>query len=549
MHHDERSAGFMALGVGLAGGLAVVVTTSGTAAVELHPAVIEAHQAGIPLIACTADRPPELQDVGAPQTVDQTHLYGRSTRWFHQPGVPDWEARGSWRSLAARSIEEAQQRGTGRPGPVHLDLAFREPLVGTPLDLPAGRGDVAPWRRTSGGADAAVGSDAVTGDLRDLLERTAGRGIIVAGARAPAPVVRSLGSALGWPVLAGARCALPSAHGASLPEGEPVVVHGFDALLRTAFAADHRPRAVLWLGERPASKVLGEWVVAADAHQVTVRDHGRLVDPAHSVAEIWTGGEGAWYRSLLGAARRHDHRDRSWQQGWASAAASAADAVDGVLAAHDGLTEPGVARALTAAAAAEGGNGTPIDLVVSSSMPIRDVEWFGAFDAPLDVLANRGANGIDGVVSTAVGVALQNRRAGRGRRTALLVGDIALLHDTNGLLGLRRRDLDLTIVVLDNDGGGIFSFLPQRRALAPDRFEQLFGTPHGVDLAALAAAHDLPLTRPAGAAEAADVMAKAIGSHGTEMIVIETDRDANVKVHDELGAAVAARLGVAAPTG
>jgi len=179
-------------------------------------------------------------------------------------------------------------------------------------------------------------------------------------------------------------------------------------------------------------------------------------------------------------------------------------------------------------------------LVVSSSMPVRDVEWFAAPRSGVQVLANRGANGIDGVVSTAVGVALAAR--GTGSATVVLIGDVALLHDSNALLGLADRGVDLTIVVVDNDGGGIFSFLPQGQALEADRFEQLFGTPHGVDLSVLAAAHGLMTVEPATGADIADAVRASIGAGGSRMVQIRTDRTANVEVHDQLNGAVAAAL-------
>jgi len=542
VHHDERSAGFLALGVGLAGGLAMVMTTSGTAAVELHPAIVEAHQGGVALIVCTADRPPELLDVGAPQTVDQTHLFGRSVRWFHQPGVPDWRARGSWRSLAARSIAEAVPPGGGPAGPVHLNLAFREPLVGTARPLPPGRADGRPWLQArTAPAPGSAEAVASQGWEADLVARAAGRGVIVAGAGADPSAVRRLGPALGWPVLADARFPVANAHGVAGRSPDLVVIHSFDAVLRSAFAAAHCPRTVLWLGERPASKVLGEWVAGSGSMEVSVRASGRFVDPSHTVELELGGPPEAWCGALLDAARPQD-RDPAWQRAWAGAARAAEAAVDETLARHPEPTEPGVARTLTRIAGCQSAAGAGVDVVVSSSMPIRDVEWFGAFDSDLGVLANRGANGIDGVVSTAVGISVENRRKGDGRRTALLIGDIALLHDSNGLLGLAGRRVDLTVVVVDNDGGGIFSFLPQRSVLPGDRFEQLFGTPHGVDLAALTRLHGLPVDQPKSGGEVGSAIEAALISGGVKVIVVRTDRAANVAVHDELNAAVASRV-------
>ncbi len=535
VHHDERSAAFVALGIGLAGGLAVVVTSSGTAAVELHPAVVEAHQAGVGLIACTADRPPELHDVGAPQTVDQTRLYGPATRWFCQPGVPSWDERASWRHLAARSVVEARgPASTAGPGPVHLDLAFREPLVGEPRPLPEGRPAGRPWLERP----AAAPVEHPVEIHPELLGDGPVRGVVVAGADGAAEVLE-LARSLGWPVLADPRSGLRAASGrpASVPGAGPVVA-GFDALLRTPFADEHLPTVVVWSGARPASKVLGQWVARSAALELAARPSGRLVDPDRSVGLDLIGPVDGWIAALVALVA--DRCDPGWGPAWRGAEAAVQGAIDRVLDAHEEPTEPAVARTLTRVAASAPGDG--VDLVVSSSMPVRDVEWFGAPDTPARVLANRGANGIDGVTSTAVGVALANRRSGSGRRTVLLIGDVAFLHDTNGLLGLAGRGLDLTIVVVDNDGGGIFSFLPQRTRLGHERFEQLFGTPHGVDLGVLAGAHRVEVRRPTTSAELDAALGEALHDGGTRLLHVRTERDANLAVHDELHAAVAAAV-------
>ena len=521
VHLDERAAGFVALGLGLATGRpAVVLTTSGTAAVELHPAVVEAHQAGVPMLAVTANRPPELFDVGAAQTVDQLHLYGRSVRWFAAPGPPSAEASGSWRSLAARAVLEAVGHPTG-PGPVHLDLSFREPLVGAAGPLPEGRADGAPWH-TAGGQRVAV-DRAGAARLAELLD--ADRGVIVAGAGAGEPgAVVALAAATGWPVLADPRSGARLDHAA-------VVAHA-DAILRhEPTATDLRPDVVLRLGAPPASKVLAGWLAASGARQVAVDAHGRWFDADRTAHHVLHADPTAVATALARLVARP--ASDAWAGRWAAAEAAASGAVDGVLAAHSEPTEPGAARALLAALA------PGATLVVSSSMPVRDVEWFGGRHPGVRVLANRGANGIDGVVSTAVGAALASR--GTGAPTAVLVGDVAFLHDANALLGLLERHVDLTIVVVDNDGGGIFSFLPQAEALPGERFEQLFGTPHGVDLALVAAAHGLVTIEPAAAADLATALGAALAG-GVQLVRVRTDRAANVAVHQELHAAVAAAL-------
>jgi 2-succinyl-5-enolpyruvyl-6-hydroxy-3-cyclohexene-1-carboxylate synthase len=220
--------------------------------------------------------------------------------------------------------------------------------------------------------------------------------------------------------------------------------------------------------------------------------------------------------------------DDGWLREWTAAEDAAQHAIDEVLTAQIELTEPFVARAVA---------GYASTLVVSSSMPVRDLEWYAAPRDGLRVLANRGANGIDGVVSTAVGVAIES-----GEPVTVLIGDIAFLHDSNALLGLASRDLDLTIVVVDNRGGGIFSFLPQATTYAPDAFEALFGTPHDVDITTLAAAHGIPTVRvhaPGGLVSALEVASYAPGSH---VVLVPTDRHTNVAVHEQVHAAVAVAL-------
>ncbi|WP_426572317.1 2-succinyl-5-enolpyruvyl-6-hydroxy-3-cyclohexene-1-carboxylic-acid synthase [Aquihabitans sp. McL0605] len=524
VHHDERAAGFVALGLGLASGRpAVVLTTSGTAAVELHPAVVEAHQASVPVVVITADRPPELHHVGAPQTVDQVRLFGDAARWFTDPGVPDAVSAGTWRSLAARSIAEATTGPRG-PGPVHVNLAFREPLVGRVGALPEGRPHGAPWHTTEG-RRAAVDRFG-TARLTELLD--ADRGVIVAGGGAGDPaVVLSLAAATGWPVLADPRsgCRIP----------EPGVIAAFDAILRhESTAAALRPDVVLRLGEPPASKVLGQWLAASGATEVAVDAHGRWFDAARTAAHVLHADPAAAGQALIHLVGGRTESNAAWTGSWARAEAAAQEAIDTVLARHEAPTEPGIARAV-AAALPPGST-----LVVSSSMPVRDLEWFAAPRTDLRVLANRGANGIDGVVSTGVGAALAARSSGAA--TAVLIGDVALLHDTNALLGLADRGVDLTIVVVDNDGGGIFSFLPQATTLAGDRFEQLFGTPHGVDLTLLAAAHGLMTVEPAGGADVDTAVRASVGAGGSRLVRIRTDRTDNVAIHDKIHAAVATAL-------
>ena len=521
---DERSAAFFALGIGLCtGGPALVLTTSGTAAAELHPAVIEAHHGGVPLLVVTADRPPEAHDVGAPQTIEQSDLYGPALRWRADPGVPDPSAAHSWRSLAARAMAEARGFG-GRPGPVHLNLAFREPLVGRAGPLPPGRDGARPWHRAlSGPRTVPPGTD-------ELADRLSGRrGLIVSGAGTGNPAaLHRLADLLGWPVLADARS----------PARTPAraTVATFDALLRhKAFAHRARPEAVLRLGGAPASRVLAAWLASSHAEEVAVGSDGAWVDPDRSAAAVVAANPADVCRAL--ADQNPKPAPRSWGELWSRAEHKAQDTIDQVLAEHREPTEPGVARTLVSCLSPGAG------LMVASSMPIRDVEWYARPRANVRVMANRGANGIDGTLSTMLGVAAGSK----GRPTVGLLGDLAFLHDAGALLGAAGRGLDAVIVVVDNRGGGIFSFLPQATSVPTSLFERLFVAPHDVDLTALARVHGLRAHELGEAAELAPAVASGLDAGGITVIVARTDRKANVAVHDELHDAVSAALDSAVP--
>jgi 2-succinyl-5-enolpyruvyl-6-hydroxy-3-cyclohexene-1-carboxylate synthase len=514
---DERSAGFVALGLGLAQGRpAVVVTTSGTAAAELHPAVIEAHQAGVPMVAVTADRPAELHGVGAPQTIEQESLFANALRWSATPGVADRAVMATWRSLAARSVAEAVAHPAG-PGPVHLNLAFREPLLGQATVMPEGRGGGAPWHQVLLGA--APPPEDLVAEL--IAWADAGRrGLVVAGAGSGRQAAVAA-AALGWPLLA------DPTSGARVPG--PVTVAAADALLRVPEIGAWRPEVVLRLGQPWASRVLSTWLAGLGpaVEQILVDAYGRWADPERQAARVVRGDAGALCQALI-TARPRGRELSEWARQWAHAEAAAQGAIDEVLAATGELTEPGLARTL-AASVAYGSR-----LFVSSSMPVRDVEWFARPREGSTVLANRGANGIDGIVSTALGVGLD------GPVTALM-GDLAFLYDAGALLWARERPVDCTLVVVDNDGGGIFSFLPQADGVPGEQFERFWGTPHGLDLAQVAAAYRIPVTEVTSAADLPAVLAGASGP-GVRVVLARTNRAANVAVHRQLEAAVAAAV-------
>lgn len=506
--HDERSASFCALGIAKATGVpAVLLCTSGTAAAHFHAAVVEAHHGAVPMLVCTADRPPELHDVGAPQTIDQQELYGTAVRLFVDAGVPDSAARGHWRALARRcfGVATAHTQWTGPaapPGPVHLNLPFREPLLGVPGRLPDADEAVAT------GADAEDRAASVEVAASIVAETAGGRrGVVVAGGGAPLEVV-ALARALSWPVFADIRS--PARHC-----GESNVVAAFDPLLRVeSFAAAHRPEVVLRFGEPPASKVLGQWCAASGAVLVQIGADSRVFDPDRTARRMLVADLAAVAAAAAGAVRSCDDE---WLSDWCEAARAAAGAIADAV--RSEWSEPAVAAAVTRAL-------NPDEAaVVSSSMPIRDMEWFSPPCPGVVFHSNRGTNGIDGVVSTAVGVA-----RGSACRTTLLIGDIAFIHDINGLVGLAGRGLDLRIVVTNNDGGAIFDFLPQAAALAPIEYETLFGTPHGTRLESLAEAHCIPHV----AVGSLESLQRALEHPGPVVIEARTARSTNVAAHDRL---------------
>jgi 2-succinyl-5-enolpyruvyl-6-hydroxy-3-cyclohexene-1-carboxylate synthase len=515
--HDERSASFAALGIGLSSKSgrsmpALLLCTSGTAAVEFHAAVVEAHYASVPMLVCTADRPPELQGVGAAQTIDQQNLYGTSTRLFVDAGVADDKGRDNWRQLAQKVLSAAIQADAG---PVHLNLPFREPLVGISETLPA----LIASQVVNPFDDPQVVSQDVMKKFSAICEEE--KGVILAGNGIDDPkMVLELAHRLQWPVFAdsrsGCRVDIGDAHGAT-------VVSNADILLRDSeTATTYVPLVVLRFGEPPVSKVVNAWLRENKCTYVAVSETPQLIDPDKIVVDHVVAKASHVCESLNTQVQQKPAT--SWVTSWAKLQATCSSILGSMWSESSDLTEPLVARTLVDAMPQDS------NLVLSSSMPVRDVEWFSAPRVGVRVLSNRGVNGIDGVVSTAVGVATES-----GKVTALLIGDIALLHDTNGLLNLMQRAVDLKIVVVDNKGGGIFSFLPQSTTLDPQRFEQLFGTPHNVDIGQLVQAHGLSNVTVKTVAQ----LKGALAQHGSRVIIVNTDRRQNVADHDAVYAAVA----------
>ena len=511
---DERSAGFVALGIAKSTGLPVAVTTtSGTASANLLPAVVEAYEARVPLILLTADRPPELRDVGAGQAIDQIKLFGSFAKWFvevgnHEPG------RGCavhHRALGSRAYATALG---GRPGPVHLNLPLREPLAPVrdetidPADW-EGRPGGEPWVTVTEPAGAAgIDLGPQVGAVR--------RGVFVCGSSHASldELVPRVAAGLGWPILADAVSGLRAG-----PHDRSHVIAHYDALLRSEdWASAHAPELVIRIGDTPTSKPLRAWL--AEAPQIVIDPHLRWDEPTRAAQTIVAAEPESALAGLLDAAT---DPDPAWIDEWRSADACVPEAL---AAAPPELIEPAVCFAL--AGSLHAGS----TLWVSSSMPIRDLETFApSIETPIRFLANRGANGIDGVVSSALGAAIAGTDP-----VIVLIGELALLHDASGVIAAGRVGAPVGIVCLNNGGGGIFDFLPVAGAADRDDYEQHIATPVPADLAHLAALGGMEHVVAASPAEAAERARPGV------LVEVKSDREANVRLHRELFADVAARL-------
>lgn len=509
VHLDERAAGFFALGIAKATGRPVAVAcTSGTAAAELLPAVVEASMSRATLVLLTADRPPELRGVGANQTIEQVGLFGGYVRVSIDAPVPgDAPDERTWHDLVPRLTRASMG---WPPGPVHLNLPFREPLVGTPEVLPAS---------LPSGTKLTLSAAAEPEDLEALefeLSSTTD-GLILAGSvRGSPPTLTELAARAGWPLLAEptSNLRVPGALAA-----------GQFLLADARFSDEHVPEVVLQFGAAPTSPAALGLVRRAGRLVIVDQDHlvadphrkaawTLRVDPAGFVSELLFGHE--------------PRRESAWLRAWRDADEAAAAAVDSLV---DGWDEPFEGRVARDVAASVPDGGA---LVVGSSMPVRDLDAYMRPREGLRVLANRGASGIDGFVSTALGVS-----AAVGAATALC-GDLTLLHDVGSLIWSAGGGLECVIVVPNNDGGAIFSFLPQREL---PEFEELFATPHGLDLGAVCRAAGAGHARVERAGDLIPAIDRARDARGIHIVEVPIDRARNVELHGAVQEAVAAALG------
>ena len=485
---DERSAGFFALGRSLATQRAtIILVTSGTAATELHPVVAEADLARVPLIVVTADRPPELHGVGAPQTVLQSQIFSSMVRRFEEPGVAREESRASWRPLASRLWRAALANSAG---PVHLNAAFVEPLVGEVEELPDGRANGEAWRRDE---------HAARGDRREIS--VGSRPLVIGGVGANLDVLEQA-QRFGWPVLGDATVLGSTAY--------------FDSILRDDVVSKVlSPDFVIRCGALPASKVLAQRLREWRAPVWAVGETNEINDP-ESLIERSVGGP---VRLVAVDANSASVYGELWRAASAVAGEVLSQFDDGASL----LSEPSIARLLVRLSGE-----TTTSLVVGSSMPIREIEWWGE-PRSTPLFANRGVNGIDGVNSTVLGVAA-------GARAIGLVGDVTFLHDVSALTdGLGAVGGACALVVVDNGGGGIFSFLPQASSLDSDLFSELFSTPRHHDVVAIARSFSHRGVVVETNDELQSAVRDAVGREGLTVIVatVPHHRD-NVILHDEL---------------
>ena len=521
---DERSAGFFALGLAKGSRRAVgLICTSGTAAANYLPAVVEAHHSGVPLLVLTADRPPELRGWGANQTIDQVRLYGTNVRWYAEmPVASEGEP-----AVARRFAARASALATGTPrGPVHLNWRLREPLepdAGVPLvfEPPA-----TPIRAVGTGASDAESLRTVV-DVITAYER----GVIVAGPMDPGTIapedVHEVARRSGWPVLAEPTSQLRT----EARDGAPIVSTTAHLLRVEEFTSRHRPDAVLRVGGSPTATVLCRWLQEVSPERtMLLNGGGAWSEASFTLTDMVRVEPGRAFSQLRDELPPLDGR-ASWPESWLRADAAAAAVV--AAAVTDGpLLEPAVVRTLARALPAGA------SLYVSNSMPVRDLDlfWSGARDG-IEIYANRGASGIDGLVSSALGVAASGRDP-----VVLLTGDLALLHDLGGLLAAARLGLPLTTVVVNNDGGGIFSLLPIAELGESVRFRELFHTPHGADLGTLVRGAGVEYGRATDRDGLDAALAAAMSDPAPWVIEVAVDAAAEAAAHRVLGEAVRASL-------
>lgn len=542
MHVDERSAAYF--GLGMAKQLrqpVALLCTSGTAAANFLPAIVEAKLTHVPLLVLTADRPHELRDNGAPQSIDQNHLYGTYVKWFVEVALPEAT------NAALRYIRTIADRASALTqampaGPVHLNFPLREPLTPEPLldqplppvaqrDLVAWRGrpDNAPYVDVHN-APAGVPDAATIASLTDMVHIVR-RGLIIVGPNdnpsLTEPLVR-LAQHLGYPILADALSQLRCGDHAS-----GMILSSYDAFLRiNSFIESAQPELVLRFGAMPTSKPLLLYLKRyASCPLVVIDGHNGWDESAQLASELFHADPATLCQSLLSTLMQSDGRQvasKEWLAMWQRADRVSRQIIQATINTFDQFFEGRVFTELA--------NLLPDDtiLYVGNSMPVRDLDTFFTHTAQrIQIMGNRGANGIDGVVSSALGASAgASAGAGQDKPTLLVIGDLSFFHDLNGLLAARLHRLNLTIVLINNDGGGIFSFLPQ--VAYPEHFEQLFGTPTGLDFRLAVQMYGGHYQKVESWEQFREQVGRGLESGGLHVIEVQTERASNVQMHRQL---------------
>ncbi|MFT4417093.1 2-succinyl-5-enolpyruvyl-6-hydroxy-3-cyclohexene-1-carboxylic-acid synthase [Fredinandcohnia humi] len=515
---DERSAAFYALGVAKALQKPVaILCTSGTAAANYYPAIVEAYYSRVPLIVITADRPHELRDVGAPQAIDQNQLYGKYAKWFVEMAIPEdtKQMLAYVRTVAGRAAGTAM---SSPAGPVHLNFPFREPLV---PNLEVENLWETDKQHDTRHVNVVVGKPSINeNQLTPIVNilNNAKKGIIICGPHYDeefGQAVTQLADKLQFPIFADPLSQLRSGkHPIDL------IIAGYDAFLRNENVRDNfTPEIIIRFGAMPVSKALLQYIQKhSSAIQFVVDGDGGWRDPTLSASEMVYCDEVDFCNSLSGVILRKE--DSSWLESWMQLNNIVLKNIKNVHM-EESLFEGKVFTELQEILP------THSTLFVGNSMPIRDIDtFFTNNDKGIKVMANRGANGIDGIISTAVGVSAKNEN------TVLVIGDLSFYHDLNGLLATKQHNLHITIILINNDGGGIFSFLPQ--SAEKKHFELLFGTPIGLDYEKVVEMYGGSFTRIRNWEDFRTTITESLKTKGLHVVEINTDREENVLIHRKM---------------
>ncbi len=513
---DERSAAFFALGMAKMEERPVaLVCTSGTAAANYYPAIIEASISHVPLLVLTADRPHELRDVGAPQAIDQIGMYGNYVKWFHEMALPENEV-GMIRYVRSNAARACAVATHGKKGPVHLNLPFREPLVPdykAPNAFDYGKGENGAYRTFTSGARHL--SEA---EYTDMANRLTGvkRGLIVCGPgqyRHAAQAITEMAAVFGFPILADPLSPLRTGE-----HSKRLIIEHYDAVMKSDVVKEWKPELVIRFGAMPISKAFLKYVQQHNT-DVWIIDEGEdWRDPVHSGGRMIYADSEQFASSVARSVEREEQTS-DWTESWIEANAVAQQEKQAFVETDvffEGKIFSRLEELMPENAA----------LFVGNSMPIRDLDsFFGKNEKDIHLVANRGANGIDGVISSAFGV------AATGKKTVLVIGDLSFYHDMNGLLASKMHELDLTIVLVNNSGGGIFSFLPQYKH--PDHFEELFGTPIGISFEQSTELYGGTYHLMKSWYDFDDAFTKSVNGKGLHVLEVQTNRDENVQLHRE----------------